>query len=103
MRDSEIEQWVLNEIGLTTGGRLTEVCVLSVNGVVNLKGTVPVRADKLAVQRAAKQAKGVVAVINQLNVSKRKLVGRRPRLKSRVASVSGKFHFSNQERLGSSQ
>ncbi len=103
MRDSEIEQWVLNEIRLTTDGRLKEVCVLSVNGLVNLKGTVPTRADRVAVQKAAEQAKNVIGVINQLNVRKRNLIKRRGVVKSRVTSTLPAFHFSNHEPVRSSQ
>jgi len=75
MRDSEIEQWVLNEIGLTAG-RLKEVCVLSLNGVVSLKGSVQSRVEKLGAHEAAARAKGVVGVINHLNVRKRNSVRR---------------------------
>ena len=93
MRDSEIEQWVLNEIKLATNGRLKEVCVLALNGVVDLNGTVKSRSDKLAAQTAAERAKGVMEVINHLSLRKRKLVRRRVAAKSQVASVSGSFHF----------
>jgi len=102
MRDSEIEQWVLNEIGLTAEGRLKEICVLSRNGVVSLKGTVDSRADKLAAHEAAAQAKGVSGVINRLNVRKRHSIRRRAG-KSQVASVSPTFHLQGQTNLGSSQ
>ena len=87
MRDSEIEQWVLNEIRLTTNGHVKEVCVLSLSGVVSLKGTVQTRADRLAVQKAAERAKSVVRVINYLSVRKRSLVRRRGSVKSRIAPL----------------
>ena len=102
MRDSEIEQWVLREITLITGGRLKEICVFSLHGVISLMGTVQSRADRVATQKAAARAKGVVAVTNQINVRRRTQV-RRHTVKSKVAAISGAFHFSNQERLGSSQ
>jgi len=103
MRDSEIEQWVLNEIGLTAGGRLKEVCVLSLNGVVSLKGSIQSRADRLAAHEAAARAKGVVGVINCLSVRKRNLVRRRALVKSQVAPVSPTFHLPSHKNLGSSQ
>jgi osmotically-inducible protein OsmY len=93
MRDSEIEQWVLNEIRLMTDGRLKEVCVLSLEGLVQLKGTVPNRADKLAAQNAAQQSRGVVGVINQLHVRRRNLVRRPAAVKSQVVPVPSTFPF----------
>ena len=101
MRDSEIEQWVLNEINLMTAGRLKEVCVLSLTGVVNLKGTVDSRSERLAAQKAARQAKGVVRVINELNVRNRNR-GRRRTSGSQVLSLSGTLHFPSQKRFRSS-
>src|SRR5580765_7804505 len=108
MRDSEIEQWVLNEIGLTAESRLAEsrlkeVCVLSLNGVVSLKGSVQSRADKLATHEAAARAKGVVGVINCLNVRKRDSVQRRTVVKSQIAPVSPIVHLPSHDILGSSQ
>jgi hypothetical protein len=102
MRDSEIEQWVINEIRLMTGSRLKELCVFSLNGVVNLKGTVQSRADKLAAQKAAERAQGVVGVINQLNLRRRNTVRCRPVVKSQVVPASGTFHFPNHELASSS-
>jgi BON domain-containing protein len=93
MRDSEIEQRVLNQIKPTAGGRLREVCVFSLNGVVNLKGTVPSRADRFAAQKAAARAKGVARVINQLCVRRRNPIRQRARVKSRVVPVSNRFQF----------
>jgi osmotically-inducible protein OsmY len=100
MRDSEIEQWVLNEIGLTAGGRLKEVCVLSLTGIVRLNGSVDSRADRLAAHEAAARAKGVVGVINRLNVRKRNSIRRRAVVTTQVASA---FHLPTQKNLGSSQ
>ena len=68
MRDSEIEQWVLNEIRSMTDGRLRELSVLSTNGVVSLRGTVRSRNQKHAAEMAAGGAKGVSAVISHLQV-----------------------------------
>jgi osmotically-inducible protein OsmY len=103
MRDSEIEQWVLSEIRLRTDGRLKEVCVFSLNGVVNLKGTVPSRADKLATQEAVERAKGVIGVINQLTMRRSNLPrGRRAGVKSQVAPASGTFQFLNHKPANSS-
>ncbi|HYW70414.1 MAG TPA: BON domain-containing protein [Pyrinomonadaceae bacterium] len=102
MRDSEIEQWVLNEIKLTTDGRLKEICVLSLNGVVNLKGTVPARVDRLAAQKAAERARGVVAVINHLNLRRRNRIRRPASVKRQILSVSPTLHFAKQKGFSSS-
>ena len=67
MSDSEIEQWVLREIGSTSNGS-REICVFSHNGVVTLRGTVKSSAQKLALSRAAKIANGVVCVIDDIKV-----------------------------------
>jgi BON domain-containing protein len=100
MRDSEIEQWVLNEIRLTTGGRFRELCIFSLNGGVTLKGTVRRRADKLAVQQAAERANGVVRVINQLSVRRsNRLARRRAAFKGQV----GTFHFPDHKPASRSQ
>ena len=103
MRDSEIEQWVLNEIRLMSDGRLKEVCVLSLEGLVNLKGTVPNRADKLTAQNAAQLARGVVGVINQLHVRRRNLVRRRAPVKSQVVPVPSTFPFPDHQDFRSSR
>ena len=88
MRDSEIEQWVLREISLTAGGRLKEVCVLSLDGVVTIRGSVPRRMDRRAVHQAVERARGAVAVINLLSVRKGNLVRRGVAVKSQVAAVT---------------
>ena len=103
MRDSEIEQWVLNEIRLMTEGRLKEVCVLSLDGLVNLKGTVPNRADRLAAQNAAQLARGVVGVINQLHVRRKNRVSRHAPVKSQVVPVPGTFPFPDHQDFRSSR
>ena len=97
MRDSEIEQWVLNEIRLATNGRLKELCVFSANGAVSIRGTVRSRAAKLAVQKAAEQAKGVVVVINQLNLRRRRVADRGTIIiNDQVMPASGTFPLPNQ-------
>ncbi len=103
MRDSEIEQWVLNEISLMTGGLVKEVCVLSRNGVVSLQGTLNSRADKHEIQKAAARANGVVAVINHLKLSRRNLVRRRTRVQSPVASIPAGFQLPTNKHFKSSQ
>jgi len=103
MRDSEIELWVINEIRLVTASRLKELCVFSVNGVVNLKGTVKSCADKLAAHEAAARAKGVVGVVNQLNLRRRNLAGRRARLKRLVITNPATLHFPDHRAANSSQ
>jgi hypothetical protein len=97
MRDSEIEQWVLKEIRLTTQRCLKELCVFSSNGVVSLKGTVRSRTVKLAVQEAAERAKGVIAVINELNLRPRTLARSRARVKPQVVPATSPFHLINQQ------
>jgi hypothetical protein len=87
MRDSEIEQWVLSEMRMTTDSRLKEVCVFSLNGVVSLKGTVNSRSDKLMLQTSAECSRGVVKVINCLKLRKRELVQRGSGVKSQLVST----------------
>ena len=65
--DSEIEQWVLREIGLTAR-ESWEICVYSHNGVVTLQGTVKSFEHKFALNRAAQNAKGVICVIDDVRV-----------------------------------
>ena len=97
MRDSEIEQRVLNEISLTNGGRVREVCVFSLHGVVNLQGAVSSRAEKLTVQAAAERAHGVVGVINQLNMRRRTVARRRARAKRQTVTATGTFPLPNHQ------
>ena len=66
MRDSEIEQRVLNELVRSRLAGCRELCVLSRDGIVTLDGTVPSRTVRLAAQRSARRAKGVIAIINNL-------------------------------------
>lgn len=68
LRDSEIEQGVLREIGLSDAIGSREIYVLSQNGVVTLGGTVNNPANKLAATRAAQLACGVAGVVNEINV-----------------------------------
>jgi osmotically-inducible protein OsmY len=82
---------------------LTEVCVLSLSGIVSLKGTVHSRADRLVAHEAAARAKGVVGVINGLSMRKRNSIRRRAVVKSQVSRVSPTFHLPTQENLRSSQ
>lgn len=93
MRDSEIEQWVLNEIRLRTNGRLKEVCVVSTNGVVSLRGTVLNRVDKLAAQEAVSRARGVVGIVNQLNLRQRRADGLRASIKKQDVPVAARIDF----------
>lgn len=67
--DSEIEQWVLREIGLSEAIGSPEIYVLSRNGVVTLGGTVNNLANKLAATRAAQLACGVEVVVNEITVN----------------------------------
>jgi BON domain len=66
MRDSEIEQWVLRHLGLLELADSREVCIVSHEGIVTLYGTVANQASKLAMHRAAHDARGVIAVISNL-------------------------------------
>lgn len=98
MRDSEIEQWVLNEIRLRMNGRLKELSVLSTNGVISLKGTAISRADKLAAQEAAVGARGVVGIVNQLNLRPRSLTRGRASTKKQVVRAATGFQIPPRER-----
>ena len=66
--DSEIEQWVLRELGLEQGVGSLEICVQSRDGVVTLNGTVPNDANKLAAQHAAHRVVGIAGVVNDIRV-----------------------------------
>ena len=66
MTDSLIEQWVLQHLALLNLAGCREVCVLAQKGIVTLDGTVPSRTAGLAIQEAALAAKGVIAVVNNL-------------------------------------
>jgi len=90
MRDSEIEQWVLNEIRLRMNDRLKELSVLSTNGVVSLKGTALNRADKLSAREAAAAVKGVVGIVNQLNLRPRSLTRPRASIKKQVVAPTAR-------------
>lgn len=71
MRDSEIEQWVLKELGHQRNGhrdRNKEICVCATDGIVTLNGTVRTRYEKSNAQKAALRAQAVIAVINNLKV-----------------------------------
>ena len=98
MRDSEIEQWVLNEIRLRMNGRLKELCVFSTNGVVSLKGTALSRTDRVAAQETTERARGVVAIVNQLNLRRRGLTRRRAGIKKQVVPATASFQFPTLER-----
>jgi hypothetical protein len=66
MRDSEIEQRVLKQLGSSPLTGCREVCVVARDGIVTLDGTVPSRRARLAIQRVARAAGGVIAVVNNL-------------------------------------
>ncbi len=68
LRDSEVEQWILREIGLGNDIGSREICVLSRDGVVTLRGTVNDFGNKMAATHAAQTANGVVSVINEITV-----------------------------------
>ncbi|HKP36617.1 MAG TPA: BON domain-containing protein [Pyrinomonadaceae bacterium] len=69
MRDSEIEQWVLRHLGLLELADSRGVCVVSRKGIVTLGGTVTNQTSKVSLHRAAREAKGVIGVINNLRLA----------------------------------
>ena len=73
MSDSEIEQWVLRQLEFVGLPDCREVCVFSRKGIVTLDGTVPNRMSKLAMQKAARGARGVRAIVNQLQATESSL------------------------------
>ena len=73
MSDSEIEQRVLRQLEFVGLPDCREVCVFSRKGIVTLDGTVPNRMSKLAMQKAARGAKGVRAIVNKLEPSESSL------------------------------
>lgn len=66
--DSEIEQWVLRELG--SSGKLysPEICVFAFAGVVRLRGSVQSYKNKLAAEEAAYRAPGVLGVVNEIRI-----------------------------------
>ena len=68
-RDSEIEQWVLKELSLSREIDSAEICVLSNDGLVTLKGTVYNHHNRHAAGNAARLAPGVLGVLNLLTVT----------------------------------
>jgi hypothetical protein len=68
MRDSEIEQLVLRELGRHGNGNSKEISVCASDGIVTLKGSVRSRYEKSTAQKAARRAGAVTAVVNQLRV-----------------------------------
>jgi hypothetical protein len=68
MRDSEIEQRVLRELGRQPNGNSKEICVHAIDGIVMLKGSVRTRYEKSTAQKAALRTRTVLAVRNHLKV-----------------------------------
>jgi hypothetical protein len=66
--DSEVEQWVLRELGLREKICSREICVLARDGMVSLRGSAQSYQDKLALEEATRRAPGVVGVLNELTV-----------------------------------
>lgn len=64
--DSEIEQWVLREIGSEKTMRSREICVQSHDGVVRLCGSVPSYANKQTAELAALRVDGVTGLVNDI-------------------------------------
>lgn len=67
--DSEVEQWVLRELSLSTKIRSREICVLARDGVITLRGSAQSYQDKLAIEDATRRANGVVGVVNEMRVA----------------------------------
>ena len=92
MRDSEIEQWVLKELGRQRNGnrnRYKEICVCATNGIVTLQGTVRTRYEKSNAQKAALRAQAVTVVINNL-----KVLPPEPPIKARAMAAASKLSLS---------
>ena len=66
--DSEIEQWVLKEIGSEKTIRSREICVQSHDGVVRLSGSVPSYANQRTAEQAAWRVDGVTRVLNDVKL-----------------------------------
>ena len=69
--DSEIEQWVLRELGSQQDLGSQEICVQSHEGVVTLRGSVPNDANKLAAEQAVYRVLGIAGVVNDIKVELR--------------------------------
>jgi osmotically-inducible protein OsmY len=66
--DEELQSEVMFQLGWDSRIRQTEVGVLAHNGVVTLTGNVDSYAKKLAAQQAAHRVKGVLDVVNTIEV-----------------------------------
>lgn len=66
--DSEVEQWVLRELGLSEKVCSRDICVLARDGVVRLRGSAQSDEDKLAIEETICCAAGVVRVVNEMKV-----------------------------------
>ena len=92
MRDSEIEQWVLKELGRQRNGhrnRNKEICVCATDGIVTLNGTVRTRYEKSNAQKAALRAQAVTEVINNL-----KVLPPEPPIKVRAVAAASKISLT---------
>ena len=88
-RDSEIEQRVLHELRVQPEIRSKELCVFCADGVATLSGTVNKHHDKRFAEVAAERARGVVTVINNINVKEiSEQPVKRPSLTANVAMPS---------------
>jgi hypothetical protein len=66
--DSEIEQWVLRELGSSGKSHSPEICVFASAGVVRLRGSVQSYRNKLTAEEAAYRAPGVLGVVNEIRI-----------------------------------
>lgn len=64
--DSEIEQWVLRELGSDKKIESKELCVFCCDGVVTLAGSVEHSRDKIAAELAALRAPDVLDVTDRI-------------------------------------
>ena len=91
LRDSEIEQWVLRELGLSNAIHSREICVLARDGVVTLRGTVAGFSNKMAASHAARVALGVVSVVNRMRVKPEPVMARSVTVPLAARPIPGLF------------
>ena len=66
--DSEIEQWVLRELGSEQKLGAREICVQSHDGVVTLNGSAPTYSEISAAERAVDRVAGIAGVVNDIQI-----------------------------------
>ena len=71
MRDTELQQAVIDELDWEPSVDASHIGVTASNGVVTLSGHVPSYWEKRMAERAAERVKGVKAIVEEIEVQLR--------------------------------